>query len=196
MSLPIDLTDARWYQRAVFYEVAVREFSDSDGDGYGDFKGLTQKLDYLSWLGVDCLWLLPFFQSPCATAATTSATSSPCSPRSGTLDDVEAFLAEAHRRGIRVIADMVMNHTSDQHPWFQESRQDRTNPKADWYVWGDDSERWSEARVIFVDSEPSNWTWTPSASSSTGTGSSTISPTSTTTTPTWPRPCSTSCGSG
>jgi maltose alpha-D-glucosyltransferase / alpha-amylase len=159
MSMPIDPTDARWYQRAVFYEVAVRGFYDSDGDGYGDFAGLTRKLDYLAWLGVDCLWLLPFFQSPLRDGGYDISDFLTVLPESGTLDDAATFLEEAHRRGIRVIADMVMNHTSDQHPWFQESRQDRTNPKADWYVWGDDSERWSEARVIFVDSEPSNWTW-------------------------------------
>ena len=159
--MPIDPTDARWYQRAVFYEVAVRGFYDSDGDGYGDFAGLTRKLDYLSWLGVDCLWLLPFFQSPLRDGGYDISDFLTVLPESGALEDAARFLDEAHRRGIRVIADLVMNHTSDQHAWFQESRQDRTNPKADWYVWGDDGERWSEARVIFVDSEPSNWTWDP-----------------------------------
>jgi maltose alpha-D-glucosyltransferase / alpha-amylase len=161
MPTPIDPTDHRWYQRAVFYEVAVRGFFDSDGDGFGDFTGLTQKLDYLEWLGVDCLWLLPFYQSPLRDGGYDISEFHTVLPESGDVDDVARFLDEAHRRGIRVIADMVMNHTSDAHPWFQESRRDRTNPKADWYVWGDDNERWSEARVIFVDSEPSNWTWDP-----------------------------------
>jgi len=161
MPTPIDPSDHRWYQRAVFYEVAVRGFFDSDGDGLGDFKGLTQKLDYLEWLGVDCLWLLPFYQSPLRDGGYDISGFLTVLPESGRVDDVAEFMTQAHRRGIRVIADMVMNHTSDAHPWFQESRQDRTNPKADWYVWSDDNERWSEARVIFVDSEPSNWTWDP-----------------------------------
>jgi maltose alpha-D-glucosyltransferase/alpha-amylase len=158
---PIDTADVRWYQRAVFYEVAVRGFFDSDGDGFGDFRGMQQKLDYLAWLGIDCLWLLPFYQSPLRDGGYDISDFYTVLPESGMVDDVDMFLDEAHRRGIRVIADMVMNHTSDLHPWFQESRDDRTNPKADWYVWSDESERWADARVIFVDSEPSNWTWDP-----------------------------------
>jgi maltose alpha-D-glucosyltransferase/alpha-amylase len=161
MPPPIDTGDARWYQRAVFYEVAVRGFFDSDGDGFGDFRGMQQRLDYLEWLGIDCLWLLPFYQSPLRDGGYDISDFYTVLPESGVVDDVDVFLDEAHRRGIRVIADMVMNHTSDLHPWFQESRDDRTNPKADWYVWSDDSERWPDARVIFVDSEPSNWTWDP-----------------------------------
>ena len=159
MPTPIDPSDHRWYQRAVFYEVAVRGFMDSNADGFGDFPGLKEKLDYLEWLGVDCLWLLPFYKSPLRDGGYDISDFFSVLPESGTVDDVADFLDEAHRRGIRVIADLVMNHTSDQHPWFQESRQDRTNPRADWYVWGDDPERWSEARIIFVDTEPSNWTW-------------------------------------
>ena len=161
MSTPIDTGDTRWYQRAVFYEVAVRGFFDSDGDGFGDFPGMQQKLDYLEWLGIDCLWLLPFYQSPLRDGGYDISDFYTVLPESGMVDDVDMFLDEAHRRGIRVIADMVMNHTSDQHPWFQESRDDRTNLKADWYVWSDNSEGWGDARVIFVDSEPSNWTWDP-----------------------------------
>jgi maltose alpha-D-glucosyltransferase/alpha-amylase len=161
MPPPIDTGDARWYQRAVFYEVAVRGFFDSDGDGFGDFRGMQQKLDYLEWLGIDCLWLLPFYQSPLRDGGYDISDFYTVLPESGMVDDVDMFLDEAHRRGIRVVADMVMNHTSDLHPWFQESRDDRTNPKADWYVWSDYSERWADARVIFVDSEPSNWTWDP-----------------------------------
>jgi maltose alpha-D-glucosyltransferase/alpha-amylase len=161
MPKPIDTADARWFQRAVFYEVAVRGFFDSDGDGFGDFRGMQQKLDYLEWLGIDCLWLLPFYQSPLRDGGYDISDFYTVLPESGMVDDVDVFLDEAHRRGIRVIADLVMNHTSDLHPWFQESRDDRTNPKAGWYVWSDDSERWADARVIFVDSEPSNWTWDP-----------------------------------
>jgi maltose alpha-D-glucosyltransferase/alpha-amylase len=161
MPKPIDTADARWFQRAVFYEVAVRGFFDSDGDGFGDFRGMQQRLDYLEWLGIDCLWLLPFYQSPLRDGGYDISDFYTVLPESGMVDDVDVFLDEAHRRGIRVIADLVMNHTSDLHPWFQESRDDRTNPKADWYVWSDDSERWADARVIFVDSEPSNWTWDP-----------------------------------
>jgi maltose alpha-D-glucosyltransferase/alpha-amylase len=161
MPTPIDASDARWYQRAVFYEAAVRGFNDSDGDGFGDFVGLTQKLDYIEWLGIDCLWLLPFYQSPLRDGGYDISDFVTVLPESGKVEDVAVFLEEAHRRGIRVIADMVMNHTSEAHPWFQESRLDRTNPRADWYVWGDDPERWGEARVIFLDSEPSNWSWDP-----------------------------------
>ena len=157
----IDPHEARWYQRAVFYEVAVRGFDDSDADGHGDFAGLTHKLEYLDWLGIDCIWLLPFYQSPLRDGGYDISDYLTVLPESGTLDDVSQFLEEAHRRNIRVIADLVVNHTSDQHPWFIESRQNRSNSRADWYVWSDDNERWPEARVIFVDSEPSNWTWDP-----------------------------------
>jgi maltose alpha-D-glucosyltransferase/alpha-amylase len=153
--------DPSWYQRAIFYEVLVRGFRDSNGDGTGDLRGITEKLDYLEWLGVDCLWLLPFYSSPLRDGGYDISDFFTVHPDYGTVGDAAELIDEAHRRGIRVIADMVMNHTSDQHPWFQESRQDRTNPKADWYVWNDDNERWSEARVIFVDTEPSNWTWEP-----------------------------------
>jgi len=153
--------DDRWYQNAVFYELSVRGFYDGNDDGFGDFKGLVEKLDYLEWLGVDCLWLLPFYKSPLRDGGYDVSDFYSILPEYGDIGDVAVFLEEAHHRGIRVIADLVVNHTSDQHPWFQESRQDRTNPKADWYVWGDDPNRWSEARIIFLDTEPSNWTWDP-----------------------------------
>ena len=153
--------DPNWYQRAIFYEVLVRGFYDSNGDGTGDLRGITEKLDYLEWLGVDCLWLLPFYQSPLRDGGYDISDFFTVLPEYGTVGDAAELIDEAHRRGIRVIADMVMNHTSDQHPWFQESRSSRDNPRHDWYVWGDDNERWSEARVIFVDTEPSNWTWDP-----------------------------------
>jgi maltose alpha-D-glucosyltransferase/alpha-amylase len=153
--------DDRWYQNAVFYELSVRGFYDSNDDGFGDFKGLIEKLDYLEWLGVDCLWLLPFYQSPLRDGGYDVSDYFSILPEYGDIGDVAVFLEEAHHRGIRVVADLVVNHTSDQHPWFQESRQSRDNPKADWYVWGDDPNRWSEARIIFLDTEPSNWTWDP-----------------------------------
>ncbi|HEY2332198.1 MAG TPA: maltose alpha-D-glucosyltransferase [Acidimicrobiales bacterium] len=153
--------DPQWYRKAVFYEVSVRAFADADGDGFGDFVGLTEKLDYLQWLGVDCLWLLPFYESPLRDGGYDVSDFFSILPEYGTLGDAANFLQEAHRRGIRVIADLVVNHTSDQHPWFQESRLDRTNPKADWYVWSDDNTGWPEARVIFLDTEPSNWSWDP-----------------------------------
>jgi maltose alpha-D-glucosyltransferase/alpha-amylase len=153
--------DPGWYQRAIFYEVLVRGFRDSNGDGTGDLRGITEKLDYLEWLGVDCLWLLPFYSSPLRDGGYDISDFFSVHPDYGTVGDAAALIDEAHRRGIRVIADMVMNHTSDQHPWFQESRQSRDNPKHDWYVWNDDNERWSEARIIFVDTEPSNWSWEP-----------------------------------
>ncbi len=153
--------DPRWFQRAVFYEVVVRGFFDSNGDGTGDLRGLTEKMDYLQWLGVDCLWLLPFYQSPLRDGGYDISDFFTILPEYGDLADAVQLVEEAHRRGIRVIADLVMNHTSDAHPWFVESRQDRVNPKADWYVWNDDDRRWSEARIIFVDTEKSNWTWDP-----------------------------------
>jgi maltose alpha-D-glucosyltransferase/alpha-amylase len=148
-----------WFRTAVFYEVLVRGFYDSSGDGIGDLRGLTQKLDYLEWLGIDCLWLLPFYRSPLRDGGYDISDFLTVHPDFGNVEDAVQLIEEAHRRGIRVVADMVMNHTSDQHPWFVESRADRTNPKADWYVWNDTDDRWSEARIIFVDTEPSNWTW-------------------------------------
>ncbi|MGH9165769.1 MAG: maltose alpha-D-glucosyltransferase [Acidimicrobiales bacterium] len=153
--------DPQWFRRAVFYEVVVRGFYDANHDGTGDLAGLTDKLDYLQWLGVDCLWLLPFYQSPLRDGGYDIADFFSILPEYGDLADAVKLVEEAHSRGIRIIADLVMNHTSDAHPWFQESRQDRTNPKADWYVWNDDDRRWPEARIIFVDTEKSNWTWDP-----------------------------------
>ena len=157
----MSVDDPEWYRRAVFYEVLVRGFNDSNGDGTGDLRGVTEKLDYLEWLGVDCLWLLPYFQSPLRDGGYDISDFFTVHPDYGTVGDAAELIDEAHRRGMKVIADMVMNHTSDQHPWFIESRSSRDNPRADWYVWNDDNERWPEARVIFVDTEPSNWTWDP-----------------------------------
>ncbi len=150
-----------WFQRAVFYEVLTQGFSDHNDDGTGDLQGLVHKLDYLQWLGVDCLWLLPFYTSPLRDGGYDISDFFTVLPEYGNLGDAAMLIEEAHKRGLRVIADIVMNHSSDQHPWFQESRKDRTNPRADWYVWSDDDKRWGEARVIFVDTEKSNWTWDP-----------------------------------
>ena len=161
MTAGYNTDDARWYKRAVFYEVGVRGFYDANGDGTGDLAGLAAKLDYLQWLGVDCLWLLPFYSSPLRDGGYDISDFFTILPEYGDLADAVNLVEQAHARGIRIIADMVVNHTSDQHAWFQESRQDAINPKADWYVWGDDDKRWSEARIIFVDTETSNWTWDP-----------------------------------
>jgi maltose alpha-D-glucosyltransferase/alpha-amylase len=148
-----------WFKTAVFYEVYVRGFFDGNGDGMGDFRGLIEKLDYLQWLGVDCVWLLPMYPSPLKDGGYDIAAFDGIHPDYGTLSELERFIGEAHQRGIRVIADLVMNHTSADHEWFQEARSDPNSPKRDWYVWTDDPERYDEVRVIFVDTEKSNWTW-------------------------------------
>src|SRR5215813_7623273 len=148
-----------WFKTAVFYEIHTRAFFDANGDGSGDFRGLTEKLDYLQWLGVDCIWLLPFFKSPLRDGGYDISDFFQIQPDYGTVDDVRDFIEAAHQRGIRVIADLVMNHTSSDHPWFQESRSSPDNPKRDWYVWSDTVHRYEEARIIFTDTESSNWTW-------------------------------------
>ncbi|MEU3650771.1 maltose alpha-D-glucosyltransferase [Lentzea sp. NPDC034063] len=150
-----------WYKGAVFYEVLVRAFSDSNGDGTGDLRGLASRLDYLEWLGVDCLWLPPFYASPLRDGGYDISDFRAVLPEFGTVEDFVYLLEEAHRRGIRVITDLVLNHTSDAHPWFQQSRQDPTGPYGDYYVWSDDDSRYSDARIIFVDTESSNWTYDP-----------------------------------
>jgi maltose alpha-D-glucosyltransferase/alpha-amylase len=154
-------TDPMWFKRAVFYEVLVRSFKDSNGDGVGDFNGVREKLGYLDWLGVDCLWIPPFFTSPLRDGGYDVADYRNLQPEVGELDDFKRLLDEAHVLGIKVIIDFVMNHTSDQHVWFQESRSNPDGPYGDFYVWSDTDEVYQEARVIFVDTEPSNWTWDP-----------------------------------
>jgi maltose alpha-D-glucosyltransferase/alpha-amylase len=149
----------RWFQHAVFYEVLLRGFYDSNNDGIGDIRGLYEKLDYLQWLGVDAIWLLPFYPSPMRDGGYDVSDFFNVAPDYGTLGDLARLLDDAHRRGIRFVADLVMNHSSDTHPWFVESRSSRDNPKSDWYVWNDDDQRWPEARVVFTDIERSNWTW-------------------------------------
>jgi maltose alpha-D-glucosyltransferase / alpha-amylase len=153
--------DSPWYKSAVIYQVHVRAFYDSNGDGIGDFDGLAQKLDYLRDLGVDAIWLMPFFPSPLRDDGYDIADYTSVHPSYGTLEDFKKFLAAAHDRQIRVIVEMVLNHTSDQHPWFQESRSSRDNPRRDWYVWSDTDTRYKGTRIIFLDTEMSNWAWDP-----------------------------------
>ena len=155
--------DPLWFKDAVFYEVYVRGFYDSNGDGVGDFRGLTEKLDYLEWLGVDCLWLLPMYASPLKDGGYDIADYYAILPEYGTLEDFRQFIDAAHARGIRVITDLVVNHTSDQHPWFIEASSSPDSPKRDWYVWSDTPEKYKEARIIFTDTEKSNWTWCETA---------------------------------
>jgi maltose alpha-D-glucosyltransferase/alpha-amylase len=153
--------DEHWYEKAVFYELLPRGYSDSNGDGIGDIQGIIEKLDYLAWLGADCLWLLPFYPSPLRDGGYDVSDLFSVAPECGDVTDVARLVESAHARGIRVISDLVINHTSNEHPWFKESRSSRDNEKADWYVWSDDDQRWSDIRVIFCDTEPSNWTWDP-----------------------------------
>ena len=152
--------DPLWYKDAIIYEVHVRAFFDQNGDGMGDFAGLTQKLDYLQDLGVTAIWVLPFCPSPWRDDGYDISDYSDVHPAYGTLRDFQTFLREAHNRGLRVITELVLNHTSDQHVWFQRSR--RAAPNSRWrnyYVWSDSPERYREARIIFKDFETSNWTW-------------------------------------
>jgi maltose alpha-D-glucosyltransferase/alpha-amylase len=154
-------TQPEWYKDSIIYQLHVRTFFDSNGDGIGDFRGLHQKLDYLQELGVNAIWLLPFYPSPLRDDGYDIADYCAVHKSYGTLDDLKAFLAAAHERGIRVIIELVLNHTSDQHPWFQEARSSRDNPRRNWYVWSDTDELYRDARIIFVDTELSNWAWDP-----------------------------------
>jgi maltose alpha-D-glucosyltransferase / alpha-amylase len=158
------MANATWYQDAVIYEVHVRAFADSNADGIGDFPGLIEKLDYLKDLGVTALWLLPFYPSPGRDDGYDIADYTDVNPAYGTLRDVRRLIKEAHRRNLRVISELVCNHTSDQHPWFQRARRARPGSAArDFYVWSDTTDRYKEARIIFKDFETSNWTWDPVA---------------------------------
>jgi maltose alpha-D-glucosyltransferase / alpha-amylase len=153
-------SDPQWYKDAIIYELHVRAFSDSDADGVGDFKGLAGKMDYLQDLGVTAVWLLPFYPSPLKDDGYDIADYTQVHPSYGTLKDFRLFLREAHRRGLRVITELVLNHTSDEHPWFQRARRAPPGSAArGFYVWCDDPERYSEARIIFKDFEHSNWAW-------------------------------------
>ena len=150
-----------WYKDAVFYEVHVKAFADADGNGVGDFAGLTGKLDYVRDLGVDCIWILPMYPSPLRDDGYDIADFYGIHPTYGSVEDFQKFLDAAHDRGLRVIADLVMNHTADQHPWFQAARADAASPYRDYYVWSDTDQRYRDARIIFTDTEKSNWTFDP-----------------------------------
>src|SRR5262245_15424031 len=158
------VNDPLWYKDALIYELHVRAFADSNGDGIGDFPGLLGKLDYLQDLGVSALWLLPFYPSPLRDDGYDIADYTSVNPAYGTLADFKHFLREAHRRDLRVITELVLNHTSDQHPWFQRARRAAPgSPERDFYVWSDGPQRYKDARIIFKDFESSNWSWDPLA---------------------------------
>src|SRR6266849_357130 len=155
--------DPLWYKKAIIYEVHIRAFSDSNADGIGDIQGLIEKLPYIHSLGVTCLWLLPMYPSPLRDDGYDIADYYGIHPDYGTVDDFRELVDEAHKRGIRVLTELVVNHTSDQHPWFQEARRDPKSPKRNWYVWSDTDDKYKGARIIFLDTERSNWTWDPVA---------------------------------
>jgi maltose alpha-D-glucosyltransferase/alpha-amylase len=148
-----------WYKDAVFYQIAVRSFKDSNGDGFGDLQGITDKLDYLQTLGVDCLWLMPIYPSPLRDDGYDISDYYNIDPIYGNLDDFKRLIDAAHARDIRIIMDLVLNHTSDQHPWFQAARSDGNSPYRDYYVWSDTDGKYRGTRIIFLDTESSNWTW-------------------------------------
>src|SRR5919202_3586351 len=157
-------SDKLWYKDAVIYQTHVKSFRDSNADGYGDFKGLTEKLDYIQQLGADTIWLLPFYPSPLRDDGYDIASYESIHPQYGTVEDFHTFLDKSHERGLRVITELVINHTSDQHPWFQRARQaSKGSRERDWYVWSDDPNKYAGARIIFTDTEKSNWTWDPVA---------------------------------
>ncbi|MDQ6827448.1 MAG: maltose alpha-D-glucosyltransferase [Gemmatimonadota bacterium] len=158
------LTDSLWYKDAVIYQLHIKAFRDSDRDGFGDFIGLLDKLDYIESLGVNCLWLLPFYPSPLRDDGYDIAEYEAINPQFGTIEDFKRFLDEAHRRNIRVVTELVINHTSDQHAWFQRARSaPKGSPERNFYVWSDDPTRYAGARIIFTDTEKSNWAWDPVA---------------------------------
>jgi maltose alpha-D-glucosyltransferase/alpha-amylase len=158
-AVPAPADDPLWYKDAVIYQLHVKAFADSSGDGIGDFAGLTRKLGYIASLGVTAVWLLPFYPSPLRDDGYDIADYADVHPDYGTRRDFRAFVREAKRRGLRVITELVVNHSSDQHPWFVESRSSPSNPRRDWYVWSDDPSRYADARIIFTDTETSNWAW-------------------------------------
>jgi maltose alpha-D-glucosyltransferase/alpha-amylase len=160
----IDRAVTDWYKDAIIYQLHVKAFLDSIGDGIGDFQGLTQRLDYIESLGVNVIWLLPFYPSPLRDDGYDIADYRDVHPFYGDMDGFKAFLGEAHRRGIRVLTELVINHTSDQHPWFQRARKaPKGSSDRDFYVWSDTDERYAATRIIFLDTEKSNWTWDPEA---------------------------------
>jgi maltose alpha-D-glucosyltransferase/alpha-amylase len=158
------VADPLWYKDAVIYEVHVKAFNDSNNDGIGDFPGLTQKLDYLQDLGVTCLWLLPFFPSPMRDDGYDISDYMSVHPSYGTIEEFQSFLNAAHDRGLQVMIELVINHSSDQHPWFQRARHAPAgSEERNFYVWSDTDQKYKDARIIFTDTEKSNWTWDPVA---------------------------------
>src|SRR5882757_2230079 len=156
--------DELWFKDAIIYQLHVKAFADSNGDGIGDFVGLTEKLDYLQDLGVTALWLLPFYPSPGRDDGYDIADYRSVNPDFGTMRDFRRFMQEARRRKLRIIIELVINHTSDQHPWFQRARASRPGSDArNWYVWSDTDQRYAGTRIIFNDAEKSNWAWDPVA---------------------------------
>ncbi|GAB1581149.1 maltose alpha-D-glucosyltransferase [Phyllobacterium phragmitis] len=161
---PVSPKPPDWYKDAIIYQLHIKAFQDGSGDGIGDFNGLLQRLDYIERLGVTAIWLLPFYPSPLRDDGYDISDYRSINPSYGTMRDFRRFVAEAHRRGIKVITELVINHTSDQHPWFQRARQAKKGSAArNFYVWNDDDERYKETRIIFIDTEKSNWTWDPVA---------------------------------
>ncbi|MFW5748170.1 MAG: maltose alpha-D-glucosyltransferase [Chloroflexota bacterium] len=148
-----------WYENAIFYELYPRAFSDGNGDGYGDFSGLRSRLDYLEWLGVDCIWMTPIYPSPLRDDGYDVASFLGVDPMYGLMEDFKLTVDEIHRRGMRIILDLVVNHTSDLHPWFVEARRSKDSALRDYYVWTSDPERYKDARIIFIDTEESNWAY-------------------------------------
>jgi maltose alpha-D-glucosyltransferase/alpha-amylase len=156
--------DPLWYKDAIIYQTHIKSFRDSNRDGYGDIRGLIERLDYIASLGVDCIWLLPFYPSPLKDDGYDIAMYEAINPQYGTIDDFKRFMEEAHSRDIRVITELVINHTSDQHPWFKRARAaPKGSPERNFYVWSDDPTLYSAARIIFTDTEKSNWSWDPEA---------------------------------
>ena len=153
------MDDGLWYKDAIFYQVYPRAFKDTNADGRGDLKGIEDRLDYLKDLGVDCIWLMPIYPSPLKDDGYDIADFYHIDPMYGDLTDFEVLLQSLHARGMRLIMDLVMNHTSDQHKWFQAARSDRRSAYRDYYVWSDTNKKYSEARIIFLDVETSNWSW-------------------------------------
>src|SRR3954464_5921967 len=157
-------TDPLWYKDAIIYQTHVKSFKESNADGYGDFRGLIEGLDYIQQLGATCVWLLPFYPSPLRDDGYDISSYESINPTYGTIEDFQSFLDAAHERGLKVITELVINHTSDQHPWFQRARKaPKGSSERNWYVWSDDPNKYSGARIIFVDTETSNWTWDPVA---------------------------------
>ncbi len=156
----IDRDDVQWYRDAIIYQLHVKSFFDSDNDGIGDFTGLTQKLDYIKDLGATAIWLMPFYPSPLRDDGYDIADYRGINPAYGTIRDFKHFVRAAHERELRVITELVINHTSDQHPWFQRARAAKPGSAArNFYVWSDTDQRYKDTRIIFLDTEKSNWSW-------------------------------------